>query len=243
MLKWLISILLFFCLLKIYPQQTTLKKITGLPTEEVYNIYPGTKGNIWVAHSLGLSRFDGHAFTHFVPPDGSPLGVTNICEDLQGRIWCHDFNGTIYYVEHEKMKIFNNYKPGPGEAFPVIIMADSELIITTAKGLYVCNTLTLNGVFYNVINKPIFSKSIAICGKSIISYDRLGAYKYQKGKGLIPIVTIGPDGKKYSEFSRGFNLANIQTKDTMYGFNNYDVFTLIERNDSLKIIKIEKFSG
>jgi ligand-binding sensor domain-containing protein len=74
-------------------QFNNLQSIKGLPSDEVYDLLADSKGFIWAAHSLGISRYDGVNFKDFNHPQATGAGITDIVEDKQGRIWCHNFNG------------------------------------------------------------------------------------------------------------------------------------------------------
>jgi ligand-binding sensor domain-containing protein len=119
----------------------------GCPTEEVYDIFSDSKGFVWVGHSLGLSRYDGRTFRHFNSTEQTGLGVSRLCEDRQGRIWCHNFNGQIFYTEQEQMHLLKDYDPSLETSFPDITVLDSEFIATSARGLFVCNTYTMKSRF------------------------------------------------------------------------------------------------
>ena len=227
----------------IYSQLENAIQIKGLPTEEVYNVFADSKGYIWVGHSLGLSRYDGHSFTNFQNPDQTSLAVTNICEDLQGRIWCHNFNGQILYVADEKLNIFNKYLTKNERTFPSMVMLDSELIITSSKGLFVCNTKEMTGKYLNSASDTAYSFSLARSGNTIITFNRYSAYKYEKGKQLkkIPIAIF--QDILFNNYHNGFTLAPLITKDTLYGYNNDKFYKFIEKNDSLYIVSIEQSTG
>ena len=90
-------------------QLQNLQLVKGLPTEEVYDLFSDSKGFIWVSHQLGISRFDGIKFTQFSNIDQTITGTSGICEDKQGRIWFYNFNGQLFYIEKERMKLFEEY--------------------------------------------------------------------------------------------------------------------------------------
>ncbi|MBN4062524.1 hypothetical protein JYU20_04925, partial [Bacteroidales bacterium AH-315-I05] len=60
-----------------------------------------SKGYIWFATDMGVSRFDGYEFKNFSSKDGLPdMTVFNIYEDYKGRIWFTTYSGKLaYYYE------------------------------------------------------------------------------------------------------------------------------------------------
>ena len=60
----LCSILILFASLT-GKTQLHLQQVDGLPTKEVYDLHVDKKGYLWIAHDLGITRFDGLNFLHF----------------------------------------------------------------------------------------------------------------------------------------------------------------------------------
>jgi ligand-binding sensor domain-containing protein len=70
----------------------------GLPSSEVYHAMQDSKGYIWFATSMGVSRYNGYEFQNFSLQDGlADLTVFNIYEDHKGRIWFTSFSGKLCY--------------------------------------------------------------------------------------------------------------------------------------------------
>src|ERR1043165_8873297 len=42
----------------------------GLPSSETYSVFQDSKGYIWVATDMGVSRFDGYNFKNYTTADG-----------------------------------------------------------------------------------------------------------------------------------------------------------------------------
>ena len=92
----------------------------GLPSSETYHVYQDSKGYIWIATDLGVSRFDGYNFENFDIKDGlTDDTVFEIFEDSKGRIWfipfscklCYFKNDSIYQYKYNSV-ITNNFKTG-----------------------------------------------------------------------------------------------------------------------------------
>jgi ligand-binding sensor domain-containing protein len=76
----------------------------GLPSSEVYHAMQDSKGYIWFATSMGVSRYNGYEFLNFSLQDGLPdLTVFNIYEDYKGRIWFTSFSGKLSYYYQDSV--------------------------------------------------------------------------------------------------------------------------------------------
>jgi hypothetical protein len=76
----------------------------GLPSNTVYPIIKDSKNFLWFGTNAGVARYDGSRFTCFSKKDGlSCNDVIVIKEDLQGRIWFFNFNGTMNYFYQNKI--------------------------------------------------------------------------------------------------------------------------------------------
>ena len=72
----------------------------GLPSNEVYHLFQDSKGFIWIATNMGVSRFDGISFRNFDKQDGLPENtVFEVYEDYKGRIWFVGFPCKLSYYE------------------------------------------------------------------------------------------------------------------------------------------------
>lgn len=73
----------------------------GLPSSEVHHVMQDSKGYMWFATDLGVSRFDGYRFENFAFKEGlADNTIFNIYEDYQGRIWFMSFSGRLSFF-HE----------------------------------------------------------------------------------------------------------------------------------------------
>ncbi|MEA3318137.1 MAG: two-component regulator propeller domain-containing protein, partial [Bacteroidota bacterium] len=70
----------------------------GLPSTETYHVFQDSKGYIWFATDMGVSRFDGYKFENFDVQDGlSENTVFEIFEDSKNRIWFITFSCKLSY--------------------------------------------------------------------------------------------------------------------------------------------------
>lgn len=123
-LTWLVLLILFqsdlFC------QSLSFKNYTvndGLPSSMIYAAVQDSKGYIWFATAMGVSRFDGYEFVNYTTSEGLPDNdVFNIFEDSHGRLWFLTSNGKVSYLYNDK--IYNS------ENEPSLLPADSKSYIS-----------------------------------------------------------------------------------------------------------------
>lgn len=166
--------------------QPQLKEVPGLPTKEVFDLLVDRKGFLWVGHDMGISRFDGVSFTHFAHPQRSSLSVTDLVEDRFGRIWFHNFSGQVFYIENDQMHLLEAYKYMEEEFFPRLVLCNDEIVITSAKGLFVCDTRTLRSRYLNVGHKSP-TKSLTAIGKKVLALNVDEWYVYEGGSVMKPV--------------------------------------------------------
>jgi ligand-binding sensor domain-containing protein len=115
----------------------------GLPSTETYSVFQDSKGYIWVASDMGVSRFNGYTFKVFTTADGlTDNTVFRFYEDPKGRIWfltfsgrlCYFYNDTIYgknFPVNQKIRDFlgSNYLTGIGG------WNNDTIMLSTSNGL------------------------------------------------------------------------------------------------------------
>src|SRR5687768_16793420 len=162
--------------------QLNLQPVDGLPSKELYDLHVDRKGYLWIAHDLGISRYDGLNFIHFSCPDQASLSMSGIIEDNQGRIWCHNFSGQIFYIERGQMKLLKAYNYAKEIQFPHIAVCGDELLATSDHGLFVCSTTDLSSKYLS--NKNTAFTSLTAISKQAILFDKKNWYVYQHDTGI-----------------------------------------------------------
>lgn len=88
-------------------QQPAFRNYTvddGLPSSEIYHVIQDSKGYIWLATNMGVSRFDGREFRNFDVQNGLPENtVFEIYEDNIGRLWFVSFPFQLSYFENDSI--------------------------------------------------------------------------------------------------------------------------------------------
>ncbi len=71
----------------------------GLPSENVYCVYPDRDGFLWIGTDNGIARFDGKHFKTYTSADGlADNEIFGFFQDSKGRIWLRTFSGKIGYI-------------------------------------------------------------------------------------------------------------------------------------------------
>ena len=162
--------------------QLNLQQVDGLPSKELYDLYVDKKGYLWIAHDLGISRFDGLNFTHFSCAGQASLSMSGIVEDNHGRIWCHNFSGQIFYIERGQMKLLKAYNYAKELQYPHISICGDELVATSDHGLFICSTRDLSSRYLSFDNRAF--TSLTTISKRTILFDGQNWYIYQREKGI-----------------------------------------------------------
>ncbi len=120
------------------PVYVNITRDSGLPDDEVYDIFQASDRSIWIATNFGLCRYNGTHITPYNTAEQRSLSVADILEDSEGRIWVHSFFGQIFYVENGKMHVFYQF-PNDSAAGHFQIHFDpinKSLCIFSDKGVF-----------------------------------------------------------------------------------------------------------
>ena len=151
--------------------QKNLQPVPGFPSQQVYDLLVDRKGFLWIAHELGITRYDGLSFTNFYNPQQASLAMTDLVEDRFGRIWCHNFSSQVFYVENERLHWLEAYDFTKEDQFPRMVLSGDDLVISTINGLFVCNTANLSSRYIRqVAGRNIRVNSLALYGDKVVCY-------------------------------------------------------------------------
>jgi len=215
-------------------QEIKAYQVKGAPSEEIYDLFPDSKGFIWLGHSLGLSRYDGISFTTFNHPEATSAGISDIQEDRQGKIWFHNFDGQIFYIENDQAYLLKAFKYKEESYFPRMMILGDELVCSSEKGLFICNTQTLECryIYHNSQNTKI--RTLAVVKDVLYEYDGEQWISYSKGKGIQDLTFK-------TEFDialdKSFNLQPLVSSDTIYAkYRSNSVYKFIIRNKQVILV-------
>ena len=76
----------------------------GLSSNRVYCVYQDRNDFMWFGTKAGVFRFDGNNFVLYTNKDGlSETSVIRMKEDLEGRLWFFNFDGSLNYFFENKI--------------------------------------------------------------------------------------------------------------------------------------------
>ncbi len=133
----LLIILLSFLITFIQAQEPThysFNELYDFNEDVIYDIHHDSKGLIWIATGNGLYNFDGQHFKNHINSNFD-VSYGNISEDTEGRIWCQNFKGQLFYINKDSLNIFHDYSSQIGNylsydvsTFPNIITSGKNSI-------------------------------------------------------------------------------------------------------------------
>jgi len=244
-MKLLILLIVIFLL----PQSGStqqLQRIANPPSNEIYDLLVDKKGFLWVAHNLGISRYDGVSFTSFTNPEQSAISMTDLVEDNYGRIWCHNFNNQVFYIEHDKMNYLKGYDAKTQTGIPRMVLAGENLVLTSNNGLFMCNTATLqcryviddSAVYFHNNSGNVGLINISVVGKKILALGTVGSrFKWlvYKEDGQLHNLQETAGFAKLINPSFYLKLEPHSHNDTVYciDHSNGNFYSIVVRNDSV----------
>lgn len=101
----LLIVVLPVSLLAQHPFYYQLNDENGLPSNEVYQTIQDPSGQLWIGCDAGLFRYDGFRFVQYRSTFQNGRSISGLQLDTKGRIWCRNFNGQIYRVEADSLRI------------------------------------------------------------------------------------------------------------------------------------------
>lgn len=113
---FLITLLAFFILpQKSHAQQQPnfiqFQTERGLQSNIIYNLHIAKNGLLYIAHSKGLSSFDGNNFTNYYNKERPFTEMTNIMETGDGDIFCKAFNNVLFRKNGDSLRWFTTIIP------------------------------------------------------------------------------------------------------------------------------------
>lgn len=189
---------------------------SGLPSENIYDIYKDSKGFIWCSSDIGLIRLNGIEYRVFTTQNNFSNSGTFLKEDDWGRIWFQSFDGFYFYVEDNQLKLADFIDNFGNNNF---FIEKEFLYRTSSKGIEKINLLKKTSeVFFEKKNNQFChnTKDKIFAGDSII-------YILDKKSGAIEVKI--PLKQKFNSF---------------ISFSNTDYFALSDRSKTNpKIILID----
>ncbi|MBS4041730.1 MAG: histidine kinase [Flavobacteriales bacterium] len=122
-----------------YAQNVHFEHITlssGLPSEQIYDIFKCSRGFIWLATNDGLIKFDGTNYHVIVNASELSSIGSNLKQDETGKIWLQNFDGYFLYVQNDSLKQYKTIKSG---VFQPYVIEKDQLIYGSNNQLIIRN--------------------------------------------------------------------------------------------------------
>lgn len=103
----------------------------GLPTNEVYEMKQDRQGFLWVGCDAGLVRYDGYAFKLFSNKKNRGPAISCLREDQQGRIWCTNFSGQVFFTQNDSLHLFEPWEKNYNKSFADVTIDDNNFLYIT----------------------------------------------------------------------------------------------------------------
>jgi signal transduction histidine kinase len=233
-----LAILLLFVCAGLKAQDGQIRQAFDFPTKEVYDLHVDKHGFVWIASDYGIARYDGINCVHFSNPLQISLGCTNLLEDNYGRIWFNNFNGQIFYIDHETVTLVESYNYKNESNFPRLALFHDQLLATSDKGLFVLDTRNLTGRY---ISTGTYTSSLAVLKDQVLVLGNKNWYSYKAGSGLKKLAYSGDSQIQGNVYTVAPNTYN----DTVYMMANPSgvVSKLLLQKDTVKQYRQLKFNG
>ena len=114
------------------PYYTSINKLSGLPSNTIYDIFQDSKGFIWIANNEGLTRYDGFEFTTYIHSSQTSRSGNQVREDKYGRIWYKNFDGYLYYVHNDSLQPLNQHTPIGNTEYAIL---NDRLLVLQREGV------------------------------------------------------------------------------------------------------------
>jgi ligand-binding sensor domain-containing protein len=116
------------------PMMQHLTVENGLAGNEIYTMVQDSLGYIWFGTNNGLCRFNGNKFVKYAYRRGKSSAYSNLKLDHQGRVWCNNFGGQIFYIERDTLRLFSPWElKGKGALAQFDFLQDGSLAVTSLQ--------------------------------------------------------------------------------------------------------------
>ncbi|MBP6430299.1 MAG: histidine kinase [Ferruginibacter sp.] len=213
---------------QLQPNYIQLQTERGLQSNSIYNLYVAKNGLLYIAHSKGLSSFDGNNFTNYYNKDRPFTEMTNIMETDNGDIFCKAFNNALFRKIGDSLRWFISIMPySYGFTASSSFKNDVYSITNDSIVVFNANTNSKTAIGLNTSLPLIDNQKIQFIGASTFN-----------GK---PAVFIVNDNKKIFHFvspTGGYHYSN----GDLFFVQNKSItdITYYNQNEKIKIFAPQK---
>ena len=149
-------LLLFFSVNAQNPHHFNISELYNFNVNTIYTIHQAENNYVWIGSDQGLYRYSGTDFRAYSNPNYQ-TEYSYVKEDSEGRIWCANFSGQIFYVsKNQKLTLFKDFSKSSADGL-ISFSIDKfpEIYVATDKGYEVINfysikeSSSINDKYYN----------------------------------------------------------------------------------------------
>lgn len=113
-----------------------MEHVSKLPDVEFYDVTEDPQNYIWLAADKGLYRYNGKSYKRFSHPKQKANSLFQLKLDQEGRLWCINIYGQLFYVENDTLHLFYDAsKLVKGQLSPFEI-TNTSIRLFTVDGIY-----------------------------------------------------------------------------------------------------------
>ncbi|WP_241697208.1 sensor histidine kinase [Winogradskyella eckloniae] len=168
------------------PVTVDMASVSNLPDVEFYDILEDNENYIWLAADKGLYRYNGQTYKRFVNNSQKANSLFQLKLDEQGKLWCNNIYGQLFYVENDCLKLFYDANIlAKGQLAPYQILRNS-IRLFTVTGVYDINkstkkvTKVFDGICLSSASTGLSNYTFLINNEGLIKQHRL--YKFENNK-------------------------------------------------------------
>lgn len=113
-----------------------LLKSTPLPDIKFYDILEDENHDIWLASESGLYKYLGYDYANYSNSKQINQSVFNLQSDKNGRVWCNNLSGQVFYVKNDSLILFYNANRFTNNQFFNFKVYDKYILLTANKGVF-----------------------------------------------------------------------------------------------------------
>ncbi|MFC4262800.1 sensor histidine kinase [Ferruginibacter yonginensis] len=187
----------------------------GLQSNTIYNLHVAKNGLLYIAHSKGLSSFDGNHFTNYYNKEHPFTELTNIMETDDGSIFCKAFNNVLFKKQGDSTRWYANTIPYSW-GFSISTTYKNNLFAITNDSIIEIDVTTNKRKSICLKNAELLNKNIAI---SFIGYStNFNFYILSSEKKLYLLPRVLKGGFHYS--NKDLFIVKNKQLDAIYYYNN-----------------------
>jgi ligand-binding sensor domain-containing protein len=133
-------LLLFFSVNAQNPHHFNISELYNFNVNTIYTIHQAENNYVWIGSDQGLYRYSGTDFRAYTNSNYQ-TEYSYIKEDSEGRIWCANFSGQIFYVsKNQKLTLFKDFSKSSADGL-ISFSLDRfpEIYVATDRGYEVIN--------------------------------------------------------------------------------------------------------